>query len=83
MKMQIYAVYDVKAKMFTIPWFQHNSEVAVRNFRNACNDPATNFSKNPEDYTLHYLGEFDDEDGLIVQEAAPLSTLLTTGHKEQ
>lgn len=61
-----YAVKDLKAAAFAPPFFLGRDEVAVRTFADACKDPTHPMSKHPDDYELHYLGEFDDETGKLL-----------------
>lgn len=68
MKQQQISVYDSKAKCFITPFFMQNTEVAKRLFQQAINDPAHNISKNPSDYTLFHVGEFDDDTGITTSQ---------------
>lgn len=66
MKLQTYAIFDSKANVFSQPFFAANNAVALRMFGNTADDPATNLHKNPVDYTLHHIGEYDDATGALV-----------------
>lgn len=57
----IYTIYDVKAKAYLQPMFLATDAIAVRSFSNAINKKDHSFNTNPEDYTLHRIGLFDDE----------------------
>lgn len=61
----MYSVYDTAALAYTLPWYLHRREQAIRTFSNMCKDPEHQYNKNPEDFTLYYLGEYDDENGNI------------------
>lgn len=63
MKSKAYAIYDSKARVYTVPFFCQNDEVAGRNFASAVNDHNTQFGKYPEDFSLHCIGSYDDELG--------------------
>ena len=63
MKLEIYSVYDGKASYFMQPVFMQSRGHAVRNLMDSANDKTHFLGKNPEDYTLFYLGSFDDSDG--------------------
>lgn len=65
MKLQTFSIYDSKAKAYLPPWYMHNTDMALRVFADCCNATDHQFSKNPEDYTLFHIGEFDDESGKI------------------
>lgn len=63
MILEIYSVYDSKAKAFIPPFFLHNKDVALRHFTDTVNDKNSSINKNPGDYALFYLGIFDDNTG--------------------
>lgn len=60
MKLNCYAVYDVKACVYNTPFFMLNHGVALRAFSDWSNDSQTVIARHPEDYSLWFLGEFDD-----------------------
>lgn len=64
----MYAVFDTKAGAYMPPFFMHNHAMAQRAIMGATMDKEHQFYKHPEDYTLHYLGEFDDNTGYLTQE---------------
>lgn len=66
MILEMYSVFDSKAKAFTQPWYAANQFVALRHFVAAVNDPETMFYKHPLDYTLYRVGSFNDESGVVV-----------------
>lgn len=68
MKLEAYAVFDVKAQVFSRPYFCASEVLAMREVRLACADPNSLFSKCPEDFRLFRIGVFDDADGTIVPE---------------
>jgi len=75
MKNKIYAVHDIKAEIFNLPYFATNDEVAIRSFKGGVNDETTDLARNPEDYSLHYLGEYDMETGMITGEGPKVIAL--------
>lgn len=63
MIMKIFSVFDSKAAFFGNPFFDQNEGSAIRNFSDAVNDssnPNNMWHKHPEDFSLFYLGEFDN-----------------------
>lgn len=64
--MKLYAIRDIKANAFADPFHLSNDAVAVRAAKQAANDPSTHLFKNPEDYQLWYLGDYDTETGALV-----------------
>lgn len=66
MKMKMFSVFDAKAAFFGNPWYDQSEASAIRNFSDAVNDgsnPNNQWFKHPEDFSLFYLGEFDNEIG--------------------
>ena len=59
MKIKVFAIYDIKAKAYHNPFFLPKKAMALRDFKQAVNDPQTVFNKHPEDYALFYIGEYD------------------------
>lgn len=62
---RIFAIYDSKARSFLQPFYAPEIAVAQRHFRTAANDAATQICQYPEDFTLFYIGEYDDQSGVI------------------
>jgi len=63
MKQLIFSVYDQKAHAYLPPFFMHTKDMAVRAFSDAVNDIKHSFGMHPADYTLFYLGIFNDVSG--------------------
>lgn len=63
--MKCFSIKDTKAEGFNTPFFQNTFGLAERSFKEACQDPQTSLSKNKEDFSLWYLGEFDQKTGTI------------------
>lgn len=66
-----YSVFDSKAKAYLSPFYSTTEGVATRMFSAAVEDAAHDFHKFAEDYTLFYLGDFDEETGKFTQPATP------------
>lgn len=63
MKMQIYAIKDVKCG-FSQPFVMVNDNVALRGFIGSVQSPTPNLANSfPEDKQLWKLGELDDQTG--------------------
>lgn len=69
MKLQAFAVYDSKVEMYLRPFFAEARGAAVRSFADAVNDHQTPFYAHPDDYTLFYIGVFDQASGMFAGEA--------------
>lgn len=61
-----FTVWDRKAECAVTPFFSQNEAVALRDFRSACNTEEHAFFRNPEDYSLWYVGSFNQEDRKLV-----------------
>lgn len=71
MKLNAYSIYDHKAKMYMRPFFVHNSAVATRTIADLVNDTTHEIGKHPEDYSLFFLGEWDDNTAAFDNEVGP------------
>lgn len=61
MILQVFSVYDSKARAFFPPFYLGTLEMAARAFADCAEKPDHAFARNPEDYTLYHLGAFDDD----------------------
>jgi hypothetical protein len=66
MKHKVFSIHDNKASAFLPPFFLPQLGMALRVFTNCINESTHQFNKNPEDFTLFEIGEFDDEHGTLV-----------------
>ena len=57
---KLYTVYDEKAEAFLPPFFVPAHGLALRAFKDCVNSKDHQFGKHPSDYTLFYLGDWDD-----------------------
>jgi len=71
MELQVYSVRDAKAEIFNQPFLQKTHGEAERTFKNLVSDPNSTVGKFPEDYSLYYLGTYDDSKGLYQSLAEP------------
>ena len=78
MNLGMYTIYDVKADVYTTPFFLMNDEVAKRHVMSALQDPETTFFRHPADYTLYKVGEWDDQGAQLNPTNGPqlVTTLL-------
>lgn len=63
MKLTAFSILDGKSGIYNRPWFAVSTGVALRNFSDLVNDPKTEVSRHPEDYTICELGTYDDTTG--------------------
>lgn len=59
----MFTIHDQAAQSFLSPFFFLQSAQAVRVFTDCLNSTEHAFSKNPADYTLYEVGDYDDQDG--------------------
>lgn len=72
--MKIYTTYDNAAKTFGQPWFAPNDVSATRAFKmevNRANDHNVIY-KHPEDFSLHRVGDFNEQTAEIVPQEPEL-----------
>lgn len=67
MILHVYSVFDSAVQAYLPPFFERSDASAVRAFRRACLDPNHSFFASSSDFSLYYLGEFDDATGMIRQ----------------
>lgn len=70
MLVNIYTVYDSKAKAYLQPFFNQNHNVAFRNLELAMRNPNCPFTQFPADFTLFCIGTWDDISCTLEQFAA-------------
>ena len=63
MKQKIYSIYDTKLQAYLSPFTSPNNEVAIREFSQYAQNQNSPFAKNPNDYQLIQVGEWDDDTG--------------------
>ena len=81
MILQVFAVYDSKAKAYAHPFYTPNAEMAKRYFADGANDPTLQLCKNSEDFSLFHLGEFHNDTGVFVLNSAPQPLGLASNYK--
>jgi len=70
MLLKMFSIRDQKAETFNSPFFQSTHGEAERAFRTAVHDSKTQLHQYPEDFDLYFLGEYDNQSGVI----SPLDT---------
>ncbi len=61
-KLEIFTIFDQKANAYLQPFFSNNTDTARREFHKAINQEGQ-FNSYAEDYSLFYLGAFDQDEG--------------------
>lgn len=63
--MKIISVQDTKAEAFLQPICVRTIPEALRLFEQQTKDPNSQFSKTPEDFILHHIGDYNELTGEI------------------
>lgn len=63
--MNIYSIRDNQVDAFAHPFFSPTHGAALRAFADHVNEKGTPANKHPADYSLYYLGTFEEADGTI------------------
>lgn len=57
---RVFTIYDSKSEAYLQPFFMLTDGQARRAIEDCVNDPGHQFGRHPEDYTLFFLGTWDD-----------------------
>lgn len=63
MILNAYSLFDIKALIYSPPFFAHNHDVARRIVADTAADVNTSIGRHPNDYILYCIGVFDDQNG--------------------
>jgi len=69
----VFTVYDTKAELYLPPFYNQTKGQAVRAFQDTTNTKDHQFNRHPEDFTLFYLGTYDDCTTHMEMEKTPIS----------
>ncbi len=65
MMLKIFAIFDAKALAYLPPFVLPEEGMAMRTFSDCVNSKDHQFGAHPEDYTLFFLGLYDDKTGIF------------------
>lgn len=80
MKCYLFSVRDSKAGAFLPPFTAVSRGVAERMFTAACLEPQHDFYRYSADYALYEVGEFDQENGVVIPVHLGQPELLVTAN---
>lgn len=60
MKINAYVIFDHPAKLYNKPFYLLNDNVAKRAMQDLINDPQTDIARHPTDFSLWFIGTYDD-----------------------
>lgn len=63
--LEVFTVFDEKAKAFLAPFTARSAPEAVRMFTDTAMDPVSMIAKHPSDFTLFRIGSFDVGNGRL------------------
>lgn len=72
MKTMLFSVYDSKTSAYMAPFFMLTKPAAIRAITDAVNSPDHAFYKHAADYSLFFLGSFDDVNASFDLPASPI-----------
>lgn len=72
MKKKVLAVFDIAVSAFMDPFHVPTLEAGLRAFRHAVNNPESPLHRDPGDFELWCLGEFDPATGDFTEEKVKL-----------
>lgn len=81
MKLLAFSIRDSKAEAFMRPFFAPTRGLAVRSFRDMCNEDGP-VSKHPDDYQLFEIGSFDELTGELEKLIQPFGLGMASNYKE-
>lgn len=83
MNVKLFCVYDCKSEIFKPPFTALTTADALRSWAAICNDPQTQISMHPADFTLFELGTYDQTKGEFTLYAAKVSLGTALEQKAQ
>lgn len=72
MMMKVFSVFDKAVGAYTRPFCTPSAGAAMRAFEDDVANAESPVAKHPEDYSLFWLGSFDDNSGLLTPEEPPV-----------
>ncbi|WNK14339.1 MAG: nonstructural protein [Microvirus sp.] len=81
MKSKLFTIRDAAAGIYMSVWSTPTTAMAIRSFAEECTNQQSPMSKNPTDYELFEIGEFDNETGMVI-ETIPRSIARATDYKD-
>lgn len=85
MRLKACSVYDKKAEAYMRPFFVPTTGMAQRTFSDEVNRKSEDnmMYSHPEDYVLYYVGEWDEERGILIpSESVDIIVSAINVHKE-
>jgi len=78
-----FAIRDVKADAFNLPFFQTTRASAIRNFADLSSDPQSTIARHPEDFQLYEIGSYDSGNAYFTSLELPILLASATEFNSQ
>lgn len=75
-KLTVVAVSDRAVGAFNRPFFAPSKGAAIRSFIDEVNRAESPMAQHPEDYELHYLGEWDEDNAHFATDPEKYAVLM-------
>lgn len=82
MKLNVYSLFDSKAKAYGSPFYQTQHGLAIRMVTTLANDKGSEVNHYPGDFTLYCIGAFDSSTGEFTNVTPPENLGLVTNYIE-
>lgn len=79
---RVFTIYDAAANAYLQPFFSPTKATAIRSVTELVLDDKHQFGKYPNDYTLFYLGDFEDTKAVFTLLPSPASLGVLVEFKE-
>lgn len=78
MKTKMFSIYDSAVQCFVRPFHAHTEQEAKRMLVSSMTEDSQ-LTKNPQDFSLWIVGEFNDSDGVITPHLPPTMICTVVG----
>lgn len=65
MMLKMYSVFDSAVQGFERPFAARSHGEVLREFTDMLAEGKSKFAKNPHDFTIYYIGDFNDSTGVL------------------
>lgn len=83
MHYKMFSIRDQKAEIFTPPFYKKTHGEAERDFNSLVNDSKSTVSQFPDDFDLYYVGDYDDQTGVVKSLDTPQHVIKAVHVKRQ
>ena len=79
---QVLAIRDSAVNAYDRPFYTPTNAAGIRAFADNVRNKESPMSQHPEDFTLWFLGTYDDETGQFLQTQPPMQIARAQDYKE-